>query len=334
MLRFTFKDLEAIGERILSMSPEPVPKFRILRDVFRLDTSDPDYRKATAELDSSFWVERLASSQLHDGTWGRFHTQNTKVKQQFPTTQSALRVALDCGLDSEHRIIQRLLPTLKDYVDGACIWPDGQEKHDNPAAWPIWVRHYSAAALAAIDPFHAAIDEFWHIRAQSLAEAFASGVFDRDAEIAALNRLLDCRMKNPVPFHFEPSLQVITATRMHLPEMVERGVINYLLTSETGIYYVFDCPLEQHRNIEDRKFCAWLRALILLSRFRRWNEFSEASLNAVWAQRNGSGVWDVGGKVARKPFTSFPLSDSWRRKENRIIDSTVEVLGLLSTAFR
>ena len=242
-------------------------------------------------------------------------------------------MALDCGLDSGHRIIQRLLPTLLDNVAGDYIWPDWPEKHDNPAAWPIWVRHYSAAALATINPLHTAIDEFWNIRAESLVEAFASGVYDRAKEIAALNRLLDCRMKNPVPFHSEPSVQVIAATDNDLPESIERSVINYLVTSETGIYYTYDKSIEKPLSTNDRRFCAWIRALYLLSRFRLWNEFSEEPLNAVWAQRDDSGLWDVGGKVARKPFTSFPLSDSWRRRENRTIDSTVEVLGLLSTVF-
>lgn len=162
--------------------------------------------------------------------------------------------------------------------------------------------------------------------------AFASGIFDRDTEIAVLNRLLDCSMKKPVPFHTEPSLFVITATDNELPETVERSVIQYLLTSEAGISYTYEKALEPTPSIEDRHFCAWVRALYLLSRFRLWNEFSEEPFNAVWAQRNDGGMWDVGGKVSRKQFTSFPLSDSWRRKENRTIDSTVEVLGLLSKA--
>jgi len=332
MLAFTQSDLRTIGEQILSMEPEPVPRYRLLRDVFKRDESDAEYRKAKADLDASRWVRLLAESQQADGTWGRFHTQDTKIKQPFPTTQAALRVALDCGLDQTHPVIRRLLPTLLDYVEGKYLWPDWAEKHDNPAAWPIWVRHYSAAELSTIDRYHPALDEFWRIRAESLEEAFSSGVYDREAEVVALNRLLVCRMKRPVPCQSEPSVKVIVATRNRLPEHLERRVIEFLLTAPRGIYYTCETPLCDYPAITDRRVNGWLRANALMSGFPVWREFLESPYNHLWAQRNEDGLWDVGGAVPRKPFSSFPLSDSWRRRANRVIDSTVQILSLLSTA--
>ena len=50
MLDFTRDDLEAIAAQLLDMRPGPVPRFRLLRDVLRLDATDPTYRHAQKAL--------------------------------------------------------------------------------------------------------------------------------------------------------------------------------------------------------------------------------------------------------------------------------------------
>jgi len=57
------------------------------------------------------------------------------------------------------------------------------------------------------------------------------------------------------------------------------------------------------------------------------------AVNWIWAQRTPEGFWGLGSRIGRKPWTSFPLSESWRRRQNRVIDCTVEVLSLLSASF-
>lgn len=46
MLDFTRADLRNTAERLLTMHPDPVPRFRLLRDVPRLDPEDALYREA------------------------------------------------------------------------------------------------------------------------------------------------------------------------------------------------------------------------------------------------------------------------------------------------
>ena len=99
MLNFTQTDLKAIAERLLDMQPDPVPRFRLLRDVLRYGSSDAAYEEAERDLLQSKWVSLLADSQWDDGTWGRFHTQDSSKKQSFPTTESAIAIALELGLD-------------------------------------------------------------------------------------------------------------------------------------------------------------------------------------------------------------------------------------------
>ena len=201
MLNFTQNDLKAIAKSLLDMQLDPVPRFRLLRDVLQYDPADAAYQEAEGDLLQSKWVLQLADSQWDDGTWGRFHTQDATKKQPFPTTESAIAVALELGLDRHSSILQKVIPTILDYMDGTAVWSDPPEKHDNPQAWYVWARHFSAAILALIDPHHAQLDEFWNLWAEALQAAFESGTYDRQKEIAALNSLMQCRMKNPVPFH-------------------------------------------------------------------------------------------------------------------------------------
>ncbi|MBN2004217.1 MAG: hypothetical protein JXA21_12750 [Anaerolineae bacterium] len=334
MLNFTQNNLKTMAEKILEMRPDPIPRFRLVRDVLRLDPGDAVYRDAESAAKESKWVALLRDAQLADGTWGRFHTQDSRLKQPFPTTEVAIAIALDSGLDKHTLLLQKTIGTIVEYVDGETVWPDTPEKHENPLAWYVWGRHFSAAVLALIDRQHPRLDEFWNLWAEAMRAAFHSGSYDRQKEIEVLNLLLECRMKNPVPFHKKYPLLILSATNNRLPEALERQLLDFVVNSPEGIYYVYAKTIHAPvPPILSKDFWHWFQAHKLLSRFPLWRTMSEDAVNGIWAQRTGDGLWDLGGKIARKPFTSFPLSEAWRRPENRLIDSSVEILTLLSKCF-
>jgi hypothetical protein len=330
MLNFTPNDLKASAEKILALHPDPVPRFRLLRDVLHLDPASADYRQAENALQGSKWIALLQNSQCPDGTWGRFHTQDTRVKQPFVTTEAAITTALDSGLDQHSPILQKVQGVLVEYVDGKISWPDPPEKHDNPLVWYVWVRHYSAAVLSKINPRHPSLDEFWNIWAEAVKASFHSGIYDRQSEIETLNSLLKCRMKNPVPFHTKYPLLILSATDRQLPGNLERMLLDFVVHAPMGIYYVYDKAISMQPAILSKGFWGWFRAHQLLSRFPLWKQLAQDALNGLWAQRTLQGFWDLGSKVYRKPYSSFPLSKTWRHSENRMIDCSVEILGLLS----
>lgn len=330
---FSLNDLQVTARRILDLNPDPAPRLRLLRDVLRADPVSPAYREAQAALQGSKWAALLQSSQQADGTWGRYHTQDTRVKQPFPTTESAIASALGLGLDRASPVLAKLMPVLLDYVDGRLDWPDPPEKHDNPLAWYVWERHYSAAALALIDPTHPRLDAFWAIWAEALAAAFQSGEYDRGREIAALNGLLQCRMKSPVPFHVYHPLLILSAARQRLPVELERRALDFVLHHPRGIYYVYEKAVSAPLPMSARHFWSWFNTHRLLSRFPLWKELCADAANWIWRQRGPDGLWDLGSGVHRRPYSIFPLSDDWRRPQKRVIDSSVEMLALLARCF-
>jgi hypothetical protein len=333
MFLFSRNDLITTAEKLLDLDPDPIPRFRLVRNALCLDPADAVYQQAQMALEGSKWVAQLQDSQLADGTWGRFHSRDSRLKLPFPTTEIAISNALDCGLDKHHPILMKVTNRILDYVEGKSTWPDQAETHDNPLAWEIWVRHFSAAVLAQIDPGHPRLDQFCCLWSKAVETSFQSGVYDRHMEVQVLNQLLECRMKDPVPFHRKYPLLILSAKANDLPAELEQKMLAYLLHAPEGIYYVSPGPLSNFPAITARNFWSWIQAHKLLSRFRSWKTSCMEAANWIWSQRNAAGFWDLGGNVSRRPFTGFPLSESWKRPENRLIDSSVEILDLLFRCF-
>ncbi len=333
LLEFSLNDLQETARGLLALNPDPAPRFRLLRDVLRADPACPAYVRAQAALQGSKWVARLENSQQADGSWGRFHTQDSSVKQPIPTTEAAIHEALGIGLDGTHPVLARVIPLLLAYMDGRLDWPDPPEKHDNPLAWYVWERHYAAAALAQIDPTHPSLDVFWALWAEALTAAFQSGAYDRQREIAVLNDLLQCRMKNPVPFHVLPPLLILSAGGRRLPQELERRVLDFVLHYPRGIYYVYDQAISNPPPLAAKHFWNWFRAHQLLSRFPLWKERCAEAANWIWRQRGSDGLWDLGAGAYRRPYSCFPLSEDWCHPLNRRVDSSLEMLGLLARCF-
>lgn len=329
MINYARGDLISIANRLLDMNPDPIPRYRLLRDILKLDPDDKSLFDAKAAIQNSKWVELLYGSQLADGTWGRFHTQNTKAKQLFPTTETAVATALASGLDKDSDLLRKTVDYIVDHLDGKTIWIDPPEKHDNPDAWPIGIRHISAANLALIDNLHPNLDEFWSYWRKTAGAAFASGQYDRKTEIETRNMLDDIKRKTPGAFHNKYHLILLSSTPKILPADLELEILNYVTDSPDGIYYAYDKRINTFPLVNERRFVSWLLSLKLLSRFSAWRITGPPALNWIWNQRSADGLWNFSGYRPSKPVSYLPLSESWRRRENRKIDCTVLALDLL-----
>ena len=84
------QDIESIAADLLSRELDPGPRVRLLRDVLQVSLDDTRYVQARRDLQGSRWVHQLDAAQEADGSWGRFHTQDTKKKTRFPTCEFAI----------------------------------------------------------------------------------------------------------------------------------------------------------------------------------------------------------------------------------------------------
>ncbi|SCN24649.1 hypothetical protein N3C_1908 [Clostridium sp. N3C] len=72
-------------DQIKELSPCAAVRYRIKR-ILKEEIEGELFE----EFYNSKWVQLLKKNQLDDGGYGRFHTQNSKKKLKFPTTERAI----------------------------------------------------------------------------------------------------------------------------------------------------------------------------------------------------------------------------------------------------
>ncbi|MBN2227269.1 MAG: hypothetical protein JW763_07870, partial [candidate division Zixibacteria bacterium] len=145
--------IEQTAMRLLADNPDPVVRFRTLRDLLQRTPDDPELQTAGRDLAKSANVRLLLEEQEADGSWGRFHSQNIKIKRNIPTTELGVMRALALGLDRQQKPLKKAVKYIVSVLDGDLPFPDRAE--NNPR-WPIGSKLFPATVLALIDPSHRA----------------------------------------------------------------------------------------------------------------------------------------------------------------------------------
>lgn len=310
---------------ILEQSPGAVARYRLLRDVLKEAPISTELQRAKNALSVSQKVRELEEEQREDGGWGAFHSRSTRSKQKIPSTEVAVERALSLGLDSSHPLLRKASRYILKIMDGVIPFPDYYEKNDR---WKTGMRLFLASTLSLIYPEHPALDEdreLWHKIAQ---RAFQSGKYCEEDERAAHRELTGATVKDSyLVLNGKYQLNILGSKPGMLSEELESALLQWLWEKPEGIGYV-NVPLNQPPPTRSSTFDRWLTSWEMLSRlFPGWVRVAQPSIEWLWNQRDQYGYWDFGPRPASS--ISLPLSDSWRRKQNRRFDWTTRVLILL-----
>ncbi|MHB9031697.1 MAG: hypothetical protein ACYC6L_01490 [Anaerolineae bacterium] len=326
---FQDADLTAAAHRLLALNPQPVPRYRLLRDVLRLPGSDIELTAARSALDAVPAVRKLAAAQLADGSWGRFHSQDTSVRQPFATSEAAIERALALGLDVRGPLLARTAGYIRRHLRGEVTWSDRPEKHDDPRLWPFFTRFISAGRLAQLDPADPLLADSAAFINALLAASFPDGRHDPDAEVRAQQALSGIATRGHWPLLSTVYGAALLGAAWPLPAGLEAAWVQFILDRAGGLNYVTPghARLADPPALQDPRLSSWLRAHELLSVFPAWHTLAADNTAWLWARRGADGLWDAGPRASR--YLYWPLSDDWRRRENRIIDGSVRILALL-----
>ncbi len=314
---FTLTNLHHCADSLLSTHPDPVVKYLLTRDVLRRDPSSPEMRQLKAAAHTSRWVKQLEDSQLPDGSWGRFHSQDTKVKTVFRTTEQAIQRALALGLEPGDPILQRVREYILQALAGSLTITDPPEKNER---WDVLIPLVLAGSLARLDPHHPVLDSHHRLCLEICRQSFVSGSYRLDDEAAAYPQL--CSIQAPGGFLESQYMLWILSTRP-LPTGLERLLVEWIWNKPDGIRYqrqLLAQPPGRHVGY-------WLRSQKTLALFPAWREIAAGVLNGLWESRNGQAMWDF--QRERLQSVEFPLSESWRSPGKRAVDVSTHVLGLL-----
>lgn len=319
------KQIQIAAEAILARDPDPVVRARLLRDVLMRDAKDPDYREAKVAALESKWVKQLEEAQCDDGSWGRFHTENTKTKSTFPTSEFAIARGVALGLDKTDPVFRRAIRYMADVLRGKARWSDGYERSP---CFPLAVKVFTAAHLGKIDPQNPAMDDLWDTWLEVLQRTFVRGVYDADAEATTSEDLLGVSVAGSyVGLQSVYNAELLGSRSERIPKRLQSAYLTWLWDLPRGLGYR-DAPLSAlPKDSSYRQVKQWLSSLESVATFIGWEGLAGRTVEWLWSQRDEDGLWDFGPGRGRSPH--LPLSESWRKKGNRQIDYSTRVLALL-----
>jgi hypothetical protein len=283
----------------------------------RLNRSDKNYR--------SKWIQQILSLQHADGSWGHFHTLSNPTKEQPMTTEQALRRLLILGLTKEDEPIKRAIS----YMEWCLAQPVSPVFNEKLHNVEVFSELMLAANMMRFDPTNKAalpIADKWLAIIES---AFADGLYNHRHYVAAYEAAFHSKL-NPKAGRLADfvCLYQLILLRGRLTEKAESAMLDYVISHPTGIFYVYDKPLKAlPETFASRQTSRWLAALEVIAGYRFAPEKLGFVVDYLLQNQLAPGIWDLGQQA--KDGIYFPLSDSWRKAEDRQRDCTAQIQKLV-----
>ena len=312
-------DRIAYAEKLLSLDPDPIPRYVIARQLLDLDPAHPDCRAAYEAVCAHPYVEKIAAAQNERGFWDPFHG----------TTEGNIRRLLSFGLDASHPTLARARAYLVRLSDG---WETtGQyEKQDHPLWYPEMLEPLIAASmLSLLEPDHPLVQKHRSVWAAFAEEIFADGDYDEAHDIAVKASHFGYPVRRPIP-PFNYYCLLLTAPvngKSVLSEKTDRALVDFVMTKLPSLGYVYNeppgipIPIDTYRR-DSRDFWHWVRALSIIAPYRGFAAYEKTIGDFLLSQRNEGGLWTFPRRF------DLSLSDRFAGK-HKTVDSSLFVLRIL-----
>ena len=319
--------IEEIAKKVLQENPNKVVRYLLLRDVVREPIESQKLIEAELALSDSLCIKELEKEQRDDGSWGAFHSRSVKGKEKIPSTEVGVERALTLGLDSSHPILRRAGDYIINILEGRIPFPDYHEKNDR---WKTGMNLFLCSTLSLIHPEHPILDATRKLWLQIAQRTFSFGSYNENDEIAAHKELTGATVKDSyLVLNSRYHVILLGSEERYLPKTLENLYIKWIWNLKEGIGYLeiplFKIPPIDKPGLLDR----WFVSHELLSRFypRIWSNLVHNDIKWLWNNQNKELFWNFGSRASTQHY--FPLSDSWRYKNNKQFDWTARVLILL-----
>ena len=299
-------------DQIQELSPCAAVRYRIRRILKQEIDSE-----LFTEFYNSKWVELLKANQLDDGGYGRFHSRDSKTKQKFSTTETALNSMKMLDLRRGNSLVDKSCDYMEKILRNEIDWPDGFEKNRwYRSAQPLFVATklsiFGSNCMEFKDIFNC-----WHT---ILKEAFENGEYNKDRTNKISKDLLGCDIDGS--YIGLNSIYLIELFGNMQAEISDELKLNYLRWLHHNGQVVRYTNVVLNHGF-DNNFSELYKVYLLLSKFPCFKKEFEEELRCLKDKRNKDGFWNFG-----KNFKCQKLSDDWRRQENMKIDHTVLALLL------
>lgn len=271
------------------------------------------------------WATKILAERHEDGMWGNFHTLSRPVKGRPITTEQAIRRLYRLGYSIEDEVI-------KNVVDRMVLCIRDQQKIDNyfekTHDWRLFEKLMLSAWIRIFDsqnPYALEVARGW---GDIVEKAFARGTYCREDDIEAFTKQHGRRPQSGFETGFGMFYHAVLLQGVLTPK-TERMFLDYYLSKQDGMYYIYDKRLNQvPGEFASRGASCYLAAMEVLAGYETAKEKLSFVIEWLNDNKDENGQWDFGPKANDGVY--FPLSDTWRKAEDRKRDCTERVNRFLN----
>ena len=249
---------------------DPVPKYILIKEIYKKAPSSNEYLNAYNDMKQSKWYRELADDQWENGSWGKFHGGDTEAqkRQKFGCTETALRRARELSLTKDDPIVDKCIKIMEKYITREEPYPDYVERHqDGGKGFYFGIPFGVAANINIFDPDNPVVKPFRDVVVETLKKAFANGYYDEEVYEQEVRNYRVATSPGSV-FN-----AMLLQNSNCMEDTLQRQYLNYVWNKKDGIWYVSKFPIAEKRNVEDKSFHAWFAILECLCNFSLFPEF-------------------------------------------------------------
>jgi hypothetical protein len=274
------------------------------------------------------WAKKILELQHNDGSWGYFHSLSKPTTKQPITTEQALRRLEILGYTIDDKPVKKSVKYMENCLTGKLNIPDRDEKRHpskiyNDLMLATWIRRFTDKSERANNTA-----QIWY---GIIKAFFQNGYYDYSNYVSKFESTFKVKM-NPkagrfVDFvHFYP----VSLLANFMDKNTEKLFFKYILEHDNGIYYLYSKKLSRvPKSFQDKTTNDYIMAIELLSKYKNPDCKKQLQFVIKWLKDNmqNKNEWDMG--TESKDGINFPLSDSWKKEEDRIKDCSYRIINLM-----
>ncbi len=272
---------------------------------------------------NSIWAKQIIEAQKEDGSFGHFHSLSEPRKSPL-TTEQALRRLEILGYTIEDEVIIKTVTYMEKCLTKEFEITDIKETHRH---WENFVDLMLATWIIRFKKNSKPANRIKNIWARITTKTFSSGEYCIEDFSNAY--------KEEFGFYDKKSI-ILTMSRFYnvsilvdaLDKRTEEVFFDYVLNNPMGIYYIYPSIIRSTPEcIEGKLSSKYLGAIELLVAYKRNKHKLQFVIEWLMDNKSNSESWDMGSKI--KDGFYMPLSNDWRKRDNRVKDCTHRINSLI-----
>lgn len=316
-------DICRISSDLLTYSDSSVVEYKIRTQFLHETLNMSHIMNLRRSLNNSKWVLDVIADQRENGGFGRFHSENTKIKQKYKTTQLAVTYLYYLGLARGDLPIDKACDYMESLLSHNQPWPDSWEH--NPwfsSGVNLFITSRLSLFSCHTDPYNQVVDQWTRI----LCEAFSEEVYDPHKTDKIAEDIIGVDIHDSyIGLNAIHNIILFSQNTTKIPKEVQKHYLTWLHTYNKNVFYLTANLTKPPMSItKDAELTDWLILMGHLSRFDGFYDEFENELHWLMSLCNKDYLWDM-----HKALSKFKLSDHWRKPINRKVDQTLYVLDIL-----